>query len=87
MSIWSFKINRDPYGRPIKHKSHLCVHERIQKWGMTYSPVFNWMSVRAMLTIGILVEIYTNSVDFVLAYTQADLKTKYIHGTHHRFWS
>ena len=27
MSIWSFKINRDPDWRLIKHKSRLCAHE------------------------------------------------------------
>ena len=33
MSIWSFKINMDPYRRLIKHKSRLCTHGDMQKWG------------------------------------------------------
>ena len=35
-----------------------------------------WMSVRAMLTLGILREIHTKSVYFVLDYTQADVKSE-----------
>ena len=34
------------------------------------------MSVRAMLTLTIIRELHTKSVDFVLAYTQADVKSE-----------
>ena len=37
-----------------------------------YSRVVNWISVRGMLTTSILQKFHTKSVDFVLAYTQAD---------------
>ena len=53
----------------------------MQQWEMnyweTYSPVVNWVSVRDMLTLSILIELYTKSVDFVLAYNQADVKHRY----------
>ena len=41
-----------------------------------YSPVVNWMSVRSMLTLNILRELHTKSVDFSLAYTQDNVKTE-----------
>ena len=58
MSIWYFKINRALDRRVIKHKAHLCTHRGMQQWGVnywyTYSPVVNWMSVIAILTLSIL---------------------------------
>ena len=56
----------------------MCAHGGMQKWGMnyweTYSPVVNCMSIRDMLTVNIIRELHNNSVDFVLTYTQADVK-------------
>ena len=99
MSIWSFKINRDPYGRLIKHKACMYAYGVMQKWGVnyweTYSPVFNWISVRYMLTLIIIIELHIKSVDFFLAYTQADVKTEIfmefpiyfgVEGDHPREW-
>ena len=58
ISIWHFNRKRSPYGGLIKHKSHLCPHGVIHKWGVnywkTYSPVVNWMSVKAILTMIII---------------------------------
>ena len=99
MFICSFKRNRAPDGRLIKHKALLCAHGGLQKWGVnyweTYYPVVNWMSFRSILTQSILRELYTKSVDFVLAYTQADAKTEIfmetpiffvVEGAHPREW-
>ena len=51
----------------------------MQLWGLkycyTYSTVVNWMSSRAVLTLRILRELHTKSVDFFLAYTHADVKS------------
>ena len=70
MYIWSLKRNMDPNGRIIKHKARLCVHGGMQKWELNYwynySPVDNLMSAIAILTLNILIEIHTKSVDFVL---------------------
>ena len=67
ISIWSFKINKSPYGRLIKRKACLCAHGGIQQFGVnywdTYSPVVNWMLVRAMLTLSILHKFRTKLVD------------------------
>ena len=39
----------------------------------TYSPLVKWMSVRIMLTLAAIENLHTKSVDFVLAYPQANL--------------
>ena len=77
MAIWSFKRKRAPDGKLLKLKARLCAHGGQQKWGVnyweTYSPVVNWMSVRLMLIISIIHDLPVQSVDFVQAFTQADL--------------
>ena len=48
----------------------------MQKWGdsywETYSPVVNMLSVRLILTIAKLHNLDSKSIDFVLAFPQAD---------------
>ena len=39
----------------------------------TYAPVVQWMSVRIMLTLAAIENLHTKSIEFVLAYPQADL--------------
>ena len=79
MYIWCFNRKRDPDERLIKQKDCLCAHRGMHQWGVDcwdiYSPVVNWVSVRSMLALSILRELHTKSVDFVLAYTQADVKS------------
>ena len=50
------------------------MHQWVLNYLETYYPVDNWMSVRSMLTLIIIRELHTKSVDFVLAYTQVDVK-------------
>ena len=77
LSIWSFKRKRYPDGRILKHKARLCAHGGMQTWGEnyweTYSPVVNWMSVRTLLVLSKIYDLDTRSIDFVLAFPQADL--------------
>ena len=79
LSIWSFKRKRHPDGRLMKHKARICAHGGMQRWGIdyweTYSPVVNWISVRALLAISTIHNLPTTSIDFVLAFPQADLET------------
>jgi hypothetical protein len=79
LSIWSFKRKRHPDGSLNKHKARICAHGGMQKWGVdyweTYSPVVNWISVRALLAISTIHNLPTKSIDFVLAFPQADLDT------------
>jgi Reverse transcriptase (RNA-dependent DNA polymerase). len=80
LSIWSFKRKRHPDRRLNKHtKARICAHGGMQKWGVdyreTYSPVVNWISVRALLTTSKIHNLPTKSIDFVLAFLQAELDT------------
>ena len=76
-AIWSFKRKRKPDGTLLKYKARLCVHGGRQTYGenywKTYAPVVNWMSIRTLLTIALIENLHTRSIDFVLAYPQADL--------------
>ena len=77
LSIFSFKSKRFPDRILMKHKSRRCAHGGIQKWGVNhyknYAPVVNWIGVRFLLAIAIINELTSISIDFVLAFPQADL--------------
>jgi hypothetical protein len=61
-----------------KHKARLNVHGGKQVYGKNYfemyAPVVTWFSIRLLLVLSILNNWHTRQVDFVLAYTQADIK-------------
>jgi hypothetical protein len=77
-AIWSFKRKRRPDGTVSKHKARLCAHGGMQVHGdtfwETYAPVVNWMSVRLMLTFSEIHQLHTRSIDFTLAFPQANVK-------------
>ena len=78
MSIWSFKRKGFIVGRIMKYKARLYAHEgqqiyRVNYWE-TYSPGVNWISVRLLLTICHLRKLESESIDFVLAFPQADIE-------------
>ena len=79
LAIWSFKRKRFPDGRIMKHKARLCAHGGMQKWGIdyweTYSPVVNWITVRTLMALSQIHGLETKSIDFVLAFPQAELDT------------
>jgi hypothetical protein len=78
LSIWSFKRKRYPDGTLNKHKAWLCAHGGMQTWGQsyweTYAPVVNWASVRILLAIAKIHGLSSQSINFVLAFPQADLE-------------
>jgi len=79
MMVWSMKRKRDPAGEIIKWKARLCVHggqsiKGIHYWD-TYSPVVSWSTVRLVLILALIHGWAMRSVDFVLAFPQADVKT------------
>ena len=49
----------------------------MQHWGViyweTYDPVVDWIIVRLILAISIICEVPIRSIEFVLAFPQADL--------------
>ena len=77
LSIWSFKRKRYPDGRIQNHKARLCAHGGMQTWGEnyweTYAPVVNWLSVRTLLLVSMLNDLEAKSIDFILAFPQAEL--------------
>ena len=78
MAIWSFRRKRDNIvGKVAKYKAIICAHGGMQdiciNYWKTYTPVVQWMSVRIMLTLAAIKKNCTNSIDFVLAYRQANL--------------
>ena len=78
-SVWSMKRKRDiKTQRVYKHKARLNVHGGKQEFGEnyfeTYAPVVTWFSIRLLLVLSIINNWYTRQVDFVLAYTQADIE-------------
>ncbi len=66
-----------PDGTLNKHKARLCAHGGMQTWGTnyweTYAPVVNWASVCSLLAVTKIHGLPLNSIDFVLAFPQADL--------------
>jgi hypothetical protein len=78
MSIWSLKCKQYPDGTLNKHKARSCAHGRMQTWGQnyweTYTPVVKWASVRLILAIAKIHGLLSKSIDFMLAFPQADLE-------------
>ena len=64
-------------GKVTKYKSRICAHGGMQEKGINYwemyAPVVQWMSVRIMLTLTAIENLHSKSIDFLLAYPQADL--------------
>ena len=60
----------------MKYKAILCAHGGMQQWGVnyweTYSPVVNWISICTLLAISSIHGLPSRSIDFVLAFPQAD---------------
>ena len=78
LSVWAFKRKFHPDVQIYKHKARLNAHGRIQRWGVdyweTYAPVINWISVRLLLILTVMHKLEIKSIDFVLAFPQAELK-------------
>ena len=79
--VWSFKRKCRLDGSLLKHKARLCCHDGMQVEGQkcwdTYSPVVNWMTVRAMLSLSIIKKLHTRSIYFTLAFPQAPVETTF----------
>jgi hypothetical protein len=77
MAIWLFKCKRFPNGMLNKHKARLFAHGGQQTWGQdygdTYAPVVTLASVRLLLIVAKIHGLKSKSIDFVLAFPQADL--------------
>ena len=77
--VWAMKRKRDPLGNVIKWKARLCAGghkslEAVDYWN-TYSPVVSWSTVRLIITLALINDWHMESIDFVMAYPQAPIKT------------
>ena len=77
--VWSMKRKRDPLGNITKWKARLCAGghrsvEFVDYWS-TYSPVVSWSTVRILITMALVNDWKMRSIDFVLAFPQAPVKT------------
>ena len=78
LSVLAFKRKRRPGGEIYKYKARLNAQGGIQRWGVdyweTYAPVVNWISIRLLLILTVIHKLEIKSIDFVLAFPQAELK-------------
>ena len=77
--VWAMKRKRNPLGEIIKVKARLCAGghrsiENVDYWD-TYAPVVSWSTVRLMIIFALINNWHMESIDFVLAYPQAPIKT------------
>ena len=77
--VWTLQHKQDPAGEILKWKAHLCARGHRQVFGDTYwtifAPVVSWMTVRCAFIMALLLGWHMRSIDIVMAYTQADVKT------------
>jgi hypothetical protein len=73
------KRKRNPIGIIIKWKARLCAggHRSIEfvDYWTTYSPVVSWNTVRLIIVMALVNNWHMQSIDFVLAFPQAPIKT------------
>ena len=77
--VWSMKRKRNPLGEITKWKARLCAGghrslEFVDFWD-TYSPVVSWQTIRLIFVLAIVNNWHIQSIDFVLAFPQADVQT------------
>ena len=72
---WTFRRKRNPDGEVSKYKGRYCVRGDLQEGNFeTYAPVVAWSTVRLFLTLSLILEWPTVSIDFTSAFVQASLK-------------
>jgi hypothetical protein len=76
-SIWSFKRKRYPDGSIRKLKAQICARGFEQIEGVdyfeTFAPVVQWMTVRLILIMTILLNLENKQIDYTAAFMQAPL--------------
>jgi hypothetical protein len=78
-SVWQMKRKRKPStGEISKYKARMNVDGSQMIKGLhyeeTYAPVVQWATIRFLISMAILNNWHTRQLDFVLAYTQADIE-------------
>ena len=76
-SVWAFKRKRYPDGCLRKLKARICARGFEQIEGVdyfeTYAPVVQWMTVRLVLIMTILLNLENKQIDYTAAFLQAPL--------------
>ena len=76
--VWSFKRKINPLVEVVKYKARLNAHGGQTQYGVhywdTFAPVVQWFTIRILLIVSIIENLNKRSVDFVLAFPQADIK-------------
>jgi hypothetical protein len=71
---WAFRRKRTPDGEIKKWKGRYCVRGDLQEGEFeTFAPVVAWATIRLFLTISLIQDWITVSVDFASAFVQAPL--------------
>ena len=77
MVLQAYSCKNVPDGSLNKHKARLCIHGGVQVWVENYcetaAPVMNWLSVCLLMTVARMHGLSLKSMDFVLAFPQAEL--------------
>ena len=76
-SVWAFKRKRYPDGAIRKLKARICARGFEQIEGVdyfeTFAPVVQWMTVRLVLIMTILLNLENKQIDYTAAFLQAPL--------------
>ena len=74
---WAFRCKRFPDGTIRKLKARFCARGDRQIEGVdffeTFAPVTNWMTVRLMLTLSMILGLHTKQVDYTAAFIHAPI--------------
>ena len=77
--VWTLRRKRDPADEIVKWKARLCAGGHRQVYGDTYwstfAPVVSWTTIRCIFVLALLLGWHMRSIDFIMAYTQAKVKT------------
>ena len=79
LMVWMLHRKRDPAGGILKWKACLCAGGHRQVYGdtnwSTFAPVVSWTTVCCIFVLALLLRWHMRSIDFIMAYTQAKVKT------------
>ena len=77
--VWTLRRKRDPAGGILKWKACLCTGGHHQVYGdtcwSTFAPVVSWTTIRCIFVLALLLGWHMQSIDFIMACTQAKVKT------------
>jgi len=78
-SVWALRIKRFPDGSVKKLKARLCArgYEQVhgQDYFETFAPVVQWLTVRLILVVTIILGLENKQIDYTAAFVQAPIDT------------